>query len=184
MLVYVITFDNGKSYVGVTSDLKRRIREHRSNTSAVGSAMRVHGRSVRGVFGGGPAECFAEERRLIAALGTLAPGGYNLTTGGEGGFDMPPELVAQRGHNISKAFTPQKRAEHSEKLKVAHRAPGMQEAQSKRALGSWARPEFRAAVSEAARKQAKASWSDPTFRERHHAAMERYRSQMKLGEAK
>lgn len=146
--------------------------------------MRVHGWSVREVFGGDAAECFAEEVRLIAVLGTLAPGGYNLTTGGEGGFDMPPELVAQRGRNISKAFTPQKRAEHSEKLKAAHRAPGMQEAQSKRARDSWSRAEFRAAVSEAARHQAKARWADQAFRERHRAAMERYRSQVKQGEVK
>ena len=103
-VVYLISFSNGKSYVGVSSRLKLRLKEHETADSAVGRAMRVHDWTAEVLFSGSRDGCFREEVRLIAELGTLAPGGYNLTTGGEGGFDMPPELVARRGAAISEAL--------------------------------------------------------------------------------
>ena len=182
MIVYLITFSNGKSYVGVTSDLRRRLREHRTGNFAVGAAMRKHSWTAQELFCGTAEQCFAKEVQFIADLKTLSPGGYNLTTGGEGGFDMPLEAVQRRGASISKAFTLEKRLEHSRKLSASHRAPGMQEAQSERARRSWADPKFRDAVSSSAREQSKARWTDPAFRARHKLSMERYRQSLKQGD--
>lgn len=44
------------------------------------------------------------ETQMIAEHGTLAPNGYNLTTGGEGGWEHPPELKEKMRENTIKGI--------------------------------------------------------------------------------
>ncbi len=83
--VYRLTFLNGKGYIGVTVDLKRRLTEHERADTLVGSAIRKHGAPVLHVL----AICtknyaYALEFEAIGWLDTLAPAGYNLAEGGIG----------------------------------------------------------------------------------------------------
>lgn len=82
--VYVINFSNGKQYVGVTSNVKKRLFEHKSANRPVGRAMRKYDYVCEVVFTGSREECFAKEVQLIAELATISPAGYNLTPGGDG----------------------------------------------------------------------------------------------------
>ena len=96
--------ETGKSYVGVTRKRpEQRWREH-ADTAERGASTLLH-RAIRKYgfdsFDGevlqteeGSSEAmFAAEVSYIAQCGTIAPGGYNLTRGGEGtlGHKMSPE---------------------------------------------------------------------------------------------
>src|SRR5687768_9783119 len=89
--VYLVTNTvNGKRYVGLSADIRKRWAEHRKpkaiSKTVIHDAVRKYG-----------AEAFAfavlelcdqkmleeRERHWITALGTLAPAGYNRTNGGE-----------------------------------------------------------------------------------------------------
>ena len=82
--VYLITFSNGKRYVGVTADVPKRLIEHRSADRPVGRAMRKHSFTCEVVFTGSRSQCFLKEIELISELDTISPRGYNLTPGGDG----------------------------------------------------------------------------------------------------
>ena len=83
--VYELTFSNGKGYVGVTHDMKERIRSHRKGNSIVGRAFRKYGRpDIRILLIGKREYCYEMERSLIEQRQTLYPLGYNLLTGGHG----------------------------------------------------------------------------------------------------
>lgn len=82
--VYVITFSNGKQYVGVTSNVGKRLAEHKSADRPVGRAMSKHSYACEVVFSGSREKCFAKEIELISELNTISPAGYNLTPGGDG----------------------------------------------------------------------------------------------------
>lgn len=114
--LYSLTFPNGKRYIGITAGaLSRRLSLHKSHAKtgragAVYNAIRKYG----------PAGFIAEtlvvaadweylcdlEKKAIAAFGTLAPCGYNLTAGGEG--------------FLGQTFTPEQRA----KMSVARKGKG------------------------------------------------------------
>lgn len=140
MWVYIINFENGKKYVGVSNQPEARMYQHEHGHFPVGRAMRKHKWRWELVFEGSDEECFAKEVELISSLGTLSPGGYNLTFGGEGALTSP-EVTKRRGEAVRKAFTPEKRKRHSKILREAHTRPGMQEAASKRTADYWSRPE-------------------------------------------
>lgn len=108
--LYALTFPNGKKYIGITSGtLRRRVNLHRSHANtgrpgAVYNAIRKYG--PRG-FEAKPLVVASNwdylcelEQKAIAAFGSMAPGGFNLTAGGEG----------FRGQT----FTPERRAKMSE----------------------------------------------------------------------
>ncbi len=92
--LYALTFPNGKQYIGITSGtLRRRVNLHRSHANtgrsgAVYNAIRKYG--SRGFSAKVPVVASDWERLCelepngIAAFGTMAPGGFNLTAGGEG----------------------------------------------------------------------------------------------------
>lgn len=88
-IVYLLTFPNGKKYVGRTRQkLCRRLRDHACRVSLVGNAIRKCGADnvkcdilaegltlkMSGVF----------EKNSIENFNTLYPCGYNLTSGGDG----------------------------------------------------------------------------------------------------
>jgi len=100
--IYVITNEvNGKEYVGVTSDLKRRWRRHRGrarrgHNEHLYNAMRKHGADQ---FSIQPVEhveareqAFDVEKQWIADLDTYQGEGYNMTPGGDSG----PEMTGER----------------------------------------------------------------------------------------
>lgn len=107
--VYKLDFANGKSYVGISVDVLRRLREHVYSDYPAGRAWRKYGPpGVDILFEGTIDECKDKEVELIFKCGTRAPDGYNLTDGGEGtpGWKATEETKArmskaQRGHFVS-----------------------------------------------------------------------------------
>jgi hypothetical protein len=86
--IYKLTFPSEKSYIGQTiRDIHKRLEEHQlpsSNCVAVSRAIQKHGwENVKKEWYEVPDEDlnFYEEM-LVALLGTLTPGGYNLKEGG------------------------------------------------------------------------------------------------------
>jgi group I intron endonuclease len=108
--LYALTFPNGKQYIGITSGtLRRRVNLHRSHANrgrpgAIYNAIRKYG--TRGfdakvlVIASDWDYLCRLERNAIAVFDTMSPGGFNLTTGGEG---APGQIVTQeRRAQISK----------------------------------------------------------------------------------
>jgi len=91
MVIYLLTFPNGKQYIGQTVRmLGTRISQHRQAVNAgsllpVHCAWRKHGEPSVSILGeyGDMASLHAAEISLIASHGTLAPNGYNVAFGGE-----------------------------------------------------------------------------------------------------
>lgn len=109
MLLYRLTFPNGKSYIGITSGaVKRRVLRHVSQAkegrrSAVSQAIRKYGTFetvVLAVAGDWSYLCDLEQR-AIAAFGTLAPNGYNLTLGGEGVLGVKQTKERREAHSAA-----------------------------------------------------------------------------------
>ena len=143
LIVYSLLFPNGKRYIGVTGQFKRRLRDHSKANTLVGRAIRKYG--LEGViahvcFEGSSEECFEEERRLVEAYNTLSPLGYNQTAGGIGGLSPTKEVRENR----------------SKALKRSWEDPETRERQ----LSYWRSPEGKARRSELA----KARWGDPEKR--------------------
>ena len=89
--IYMLTSPSGKSYIGQTiRDIHKRLEEHQLPSSkcvAVYNAIQKYGwENVKKEWYEVPDEelDFYEEM-LVALLGTLAPGGYNLKEGGGNG---------------------------------------------------------------------------------------------------
>lgn len=91
-ILYKLTFNSGKSYIGITNKtLKQRVWRHINHTingrnSAIAAAIRKYGvdfkREILIIGDFEYIKCM--EIEAISAFGTKAPGGYNLTDGGEG----------------------------------------------------------------------------------------------------
>ncbi len=85
-LVYRLSLPNGKSYIGVTTDLERRLSEHRCRDTLIGRAIRKHGEpSVQVLVICSEDTAYDIERKAVLAFNTLHPNGYNLMGGGMGG---------------------------------------------------------------------------------------------------
>ena len=95
--VYIITNKaNGKQYVGLTKDIKRRWNQHASangSAPALHAAIKKYGKEgfvlshICDAFDFEAACDF--ERMLIQQHNTKSPHGYNLTDGGEGVVGRP-----------------------------------------------------------------------------------------------
>lgn len=102
--VYKFSFPNGKEYVGVTMDLKRRFRKHRRRDSFVGRAIRKHGfPSIQILAVCEEDYAYDLERKAIFQFNTLVPRGYNLTKGGMGGQKSRGPLSKEHKRRISEA---------------------------------------------------------------------------------
>ena len=111
--LYALTFPNGKQYIGITSGtLRRRLNLHRSHANtgrpgAVYNAIRKYGSrgfSAKVLVAASDWNYLCElEQKAIVAFGTMSPGGFNLTAGGEG--------------YVGQTFTPERRAHLSEARK-------------------------------------------------------------------
>jgi len=106
MFLYVITNRvNGKQYVGITTNIEQRWREHRSGhgSKPVYHAVRKYGADSlqwEVWYEGDEDWIKMMEYRAIVMLETRAPHGYNLTLGGEGclGWRPSPETLQKFRH--------------------------------------------------------------------------------------
>jgi group I intron endonuclease len=87
--IYIITnIVNKKQYIGISTNLKRRWRDHALSDSLIGKAIKKHGKHnfifehVADAFSYEFAQTL--ERNLIVEYNTKRPNGYNVTEGGEG----------------------------------------------------------------------------------------------------
>lgn len=82
--LYLLTFSNGKHYVGQTTQpVLSRYKAHARGRYQVGAAWKKHGAPLLTVIGSMPKdELDAAEIAMIAALGSMTPNGYNVTPGG------------------------------------------------------------------------------------------------------
>ena len=87
--LYRLTSPNGKQYLGVTTQsIKRRLSQHSGCESVIGSALRKYGREnfeIEILVVGAEDYIYNLEKRAIEMFGTIAPNGYNLKDGGDGG---------------------------------------------------------------------------------------------------
>lgn len=102
-VIYKLDFDSGKSYIGQTvRALSVRIAVHRQAVAAgsmlpVHCAWRLHGEPKIAVIG----ECsdidelHNMERAAIKNFGTRAPGGYNVSHGGDTAPSKTPSVAAK-----------------------------------------------------------------------------------------
>lgn len=101
--LYRLSFSNGKHYIGIAANgAYRRFTCHRHNATKFNTllynAWRKHGEPGLKVLAVIEDDLLYEtEIRAIALYGTLAPGGYNITLGGDGirGLVHTPETRAK-----------------------------------------------------------------------------------------
>lgn len=159
--LYLLTFASGKSYVGQTvRTLATRIAQHRRRAKsgsklAVHSAWRVHGEpSIRAIGEFDTQEqLHAAEIAAIQSHGTLSPGGYNLSKGGETAPSKNPGVAAK----ISAAAIGRKYRDTtvwSHSAKAQWQSPAYRESVSFGLKASWT-PERRQALSD----RTKAMWA-------------------------
>jgi len=100
--VYMLLFNSNKSYIGVSKNLKTRLRNHRTSRMLVGRAFRKYGEpKIKILYKGKLQKCLDKEIQFIREFDTLSPNGYNLTSGGEGLFN-PSEEVRMKLSNSAK----------------------------------------------------------------------------------
>jgi group I intron endonuclease len=122
--VYLLTFKSGKCYVGMTRQkLEKRIASHRYDAKAkkgfvMHDAWRKHGEPELKILANVENSMLREtEQKFIKELNTMVPNGYNLTTGGDGGWEISEETRLKQ----SKAGKGRlKTEEHKAKIGQAH----------------------------------------------------------------
>ena len=110
-IVYKLTFSNGKSYIGITTEsLSRRVQRHlnyaRSNKPyALSAAIRKYGENsfTSEVIGSADTreELCRMEMLAIETHGTMCPSGYNMTGGGDGSRGLSPATSTRRKISLS-----------------------------------------------------------------------------------
>lgn len=180
-IIYMYTSPSGKRYVGQTWDEQKRRWEHRSvsgKKSVFHEAIKKYGKNsfVYEILHSNiktQEELNRLESETIARFNTIAPHGYNLTTGGEGGKhheaskqklkDMwlttkrdqmvnsmkktaeRPEVKARLKQNgINNASNPEIVEKKSKSLKLAFASQEVRFERSKKRKQEWANPEIRA----------------------------------------
>ncbi len=115
--VYLLTFQNGKQYVGVSNNPRRRYSQHRRSQTPCGEAFRKHGDPVLDLVIIAERDyCFEIEGRLTDTLGTVTPNGYNLQRGGCGG-SIPSAISREKMRQSHIGKTPSQ--ETLERMKAA-----------------------------------------------------------------
>ena len=189
--IYRLTFPSKKSYIGQTiRDIHKRLEEHQyasSSCVAVYNAIKKYGwEKVEKEWYEVPDEDlnFYEEM-LVALLGTLSPGGYNLMGGG-GSKGRPSEESRQK---MSEAISGEKHhfygKEHTEETKQK-----MSEAQKGKTLSDETKQKLRKANlgktrSEETKKkisEAKTGEKHPMFGQKHNEKTKQKMSEALSGE--
>lgn len=183
-VIYRLTSPSGLSYVGQTRNLKTRLVAHRYPKScmAIGNAVKKYGMSAMRVEVLMSAIPLASlnfwEGFFVAALGTLAPNGYNLGPGGNAQISMSAETRARisraglgRGPEYRSRLSasakarweiPGVREEHSERMNRVDSDPLVRAKMSSSASRVMRNPGARAKLSESAKRQ----WADPEAKAR------------------
>jgi group I intron endonuclease len=123
MIIYKILNNlNGKVYIGQTvSSLNRRFLQHCRKDSAIGSAIRKYGKenfSIEEIDGANSlSELNYLEKHYINTYNSLAPNGYNLSSGGNNGLHSDETKQKMSKSGKSKVFTIQHRENIAEKSK-------------------------------------------------------------------
>lgn len=149
MCVYLVTcLVNGKMYVGQTRrTVSRRWTQHKATTKAGRKSCRALSAAIdkHGVanFTVSILEVCADlemlheaERKWVAELGTLAPGGYNLTNGGEKQRIPSPETRARMSASANgRHASNETRAKQSASIRASHSDPIVRAKMSAARLG-------------------------------------------------
>lgn len=161
MIVYLITVENGKCYIGITKNdtPSMRLREHHSSIQPIGRAIRKYG--IKSVEIIGRASNWDDlcilEIGLINKYGTKKPNGYNLTAGGEGSL----------GHRPSK----ETRAKMSKRLKGNKHLQGWKPSEETRE--KWRTANRSTKNRNAASKGLREKWKDPIWANKMRAILRR-----------
>lgn len=90
---------NGMSYIGVTTNPKKRFASHcrpaQTTRLLLKNAIQKHGKEhfkMEVLLQSTQAYCYEMERKLIAAYNTMKPDGYNLSAGGMGSLGLTGEM--------------------------------------------------------------------------------------------
>lgn len=179
MLLYVIEFDNGKRYIGVTQlSLSERLRGGYGGM-VVGRARKRHGYTARVILTGPRHLILLMEQHFIELWGTKVPHGYNVADGGCHTLQTPAKR-ARTSQMMTNLWADPDRAEKTKQKMRAAWTPERREAQGARAriqvglekaVVAWSKTnKGRAACSTRMKKY----WSNPENRE---AQAERARRQ-------
>jgi predicted GIY-YIG superfamily endonuclease len=190
--IYMYTSPSGKKYIGQTWNAKKRHEEHMcaNKNTAFHFAIKKYGKDafVYEVLRNGIAtqdELNALERQEIAKHNTIAPNGYNLKPGGEGGKHHEITLKKLQAIWLDK----DKREQIVSSMKAAAAKPETRNRLLKNAIKNAANHEImekkstnlkKAFSSEKVRKQRseqrKQEWSNPEIRERRIAGLKKAQS--------
>lgn len=131
--VYRISSPTGKSYIGATrKSAKGRYREHvrsanRGSCNKIHRAIRKYGpenMKVETLVIGDIDYCFELEQKAIKGFGTLAPSGYNLTSGGQGITGLADHVIRARAQSLKNTLAPlEKREEISRRVRKQYQNP-------------------------------------------------------------
>jgi group I intron endonuclease len=103
MIIYCLTnLINRKRYIGLTKlEVSKRIAQHATAASLIGCAIRKYGIQsfkISVIDTAATYEVLQEKERFwIAHFKSIAPRGYNLTSGGDGNHDMPKHIRLRMG---------------------------------------------------------------------------------------
>lgn len=172
MILYeVLNKINGKVYIGITrTTLKKRFSSHllsvkKGSMTPFHCALRLYGEDNFEISIIAQARDWLSlqeaERIVIAQRGSIAPGGYNITPGGDGFHGTHTEKTKQKFRDNSKKMwarmTPEERAERGRRISEAKKGkpqPWARELVSKM-KGVSRSPEFRTKVSEGMKRYVK-----------------------------
>ena len=166
-IVYKLTFSNGRSYIGITTEsLSRRVLRHvnyarAGKPYALSAAIRKYGEDSFSSEVIGNADnredlCMMEMLAIEAHI-TMCPHGYNMTGGGDGSRGVSPATNTRR--KISQSLAGRKlSASHRAAIGIAQRGKTIpQTTREKMSKAHQGRPpmseEQRAIRSEAAKRQ-------------------------------
>ena len=164
--IYILTCRETRlSYVGQSTDLKKRLKQHFAGKGRhlIARVIRTYGKSAFDAQiipypNASPQALNAIEKWYISKLNTLAPNGYNLT---EGGDTNPMDNPAVRSHHkrvsAKKTTEMNKRPENREKSRKRLTLQNNQR---------WQDPEYRAKISKSTSEYNKKRWQDPGYRKR------------------
>lgn len=184
--LYKLTSPSGKSYIGISLfSVEKRCAEHQAAArkgvrTALYAAIRRYGFeqfavAVLAESDSWPALC-EMERASITEHVTLAPSGYNMTTGGDGVNGIPPqsrELHRQKSSEAGRrGWTPERRARRAASFATDEFKARHSEATSRGTALAYQRQELRDAVtaSRSMEYRAKVSasvadlWKQPEYR--------------------
>ena len=129
VVIYIFTFPNSKKYIGQTTNLEKRYREHNNGKKyPIDRAIKKYGwDNIEKEYEEVPDE-FLDliEIGMIKSCDCKDPNGYNLTDGGKGakGYKHTNKWKEEKSIEVKNSFTIERRKEQSDKLKKNKNALG------------------------------------------------------------